>query len=71
MARVYGDTAVVTARTKGFRIEEGREVPNRVRYIRVYARRGGTWKAVSQMAAPEDETQNPKSEIPSSLNYGT
>ncbi len=56
VARVYGDTAVVTARTRGFRVEDGRETPNRVRYIRVYARREGTWKAVAQMAAPETET---------------
>jgi ketosteroid isomerase-like protein len=51
-ARVYGDTAVVTARTEGFRREGQKEVPNRVRYIRVYARRGGTWRAVAQMATP-------------------
>ena len=51
-ARVFGDTAVVTARTRGFRHEEGRDVPNRVRYIRVYARRAGRWQAVTQMSAP-------------------
>jgi len=51
-ARVYADTAVVTARTEGFRREGQKDVPNRVRYIRVYARRGGTWRAVAQMAAP-------------------
>ena len=50
--RVFGDTAVVTAKTKGFRWEGGRDVPNRVRYIRVYARRDGRWRAVAQMAAP-------------------
>ncbi len=53
--RVYGDTAVVTARTEGLRREGDRDVPNRVRYIRVYARRGGTWRAVAQMAAPLPE----------------
>jgi len=52
-ARVYGDTAVVVARTEGFRLENGREEPNRVRYIRVYARRAGEWKPVAQLAAPE------------------
>lgn len=52
--RVYGDTAVVVARTRGFRVEEGKESPNRVRYMRVFARRGGTWKAVAQMSAPEE-----------------
>ena len=40
-ARIFGDTGVVTAKTKGFRREGGRDVPNRVRYIRVYARRSG------------------------------
>jgi ketosteroid isomerase-like protein len=55
--RVFGDTAVVAAKTKGLRREEGRDVPNRVRYIRVYAKRDGKWRAVAQMAAvvPPDE----------------
>ena len=51
-AHVFGDTAVVHARTFGRRIREGREEENRVRYVRVYARRGGRWQAVAQMAAP-------------------
>jgi ketosteroid isomerase-like protein len=50
-ARIFGDTGVVTAKTKGFRREGGRDVPNRVRYIRVYARRNGEWIAVAQMAS--------------------
>lgn len=50
--RVFGDTAVVSARTKGFRREGDRDVPNNVRYIRVYARREGRWRAVTQMSAP-------------------
>jgi ketosteroid isomerase-like protein len=49
--RVFGDTAIVTAKTRGMRRENGREVPNRVRYIRVFARRDGRWRAVAQMAA--------------------
>jgi len=53
--RVFGDTAVVSARTRGLRREGDRDVPNRVRYIRVYARRDGRWRAVSQMAAPVPE----------------
>jgi ketosteroid isomerase-like protein len=57
--RVFGDTAVVSARTKGFRHEDGRDVPNRVRYIRVFSRRGGRWQAVSQMSAP---LENPPEE---------
>jgi ketosteroid isomerase-like protein len=50
--RVYGDTAVVSARTKGFRREGDQDVPNNVQYIRVYARREGRWRAVAQKAAP-------------------
>jgi ketosteroid isomerase-like protein len=50
--RVFGDTAVVSARTKGFRREGDQDVPNNVQYIRVYARREGRWRAVAQKAAP-------------------
>ena len=50
---VYGDTAVVAAKTLGNRKEGGKEEPNRVRYVRVYARRGGRWQAVAQMAVPQ------------------
>jgi len=49
---VFGDTAVVSARTKGMRREQGRDVPNDNRYVRVYARREGRWRAVTQMSAP-------------------
>jgi ketosteroid isomerase-like protein len=49
--RIFGDTAVVSAKTKGFRREGGRDVPNRVRYVRVFAKRAGKWRAVAQMAA--------------------
>jgi ketosteroid isomerase-like protein len=51
-ARGHGDTAVVTARTRGKRIESGREIENRVLYVRVWARRGGRWQAVSQLSTP-------------------
>jgi ketosteroid isomerase-like protein len=51
-SRIFGDTAVVAAKTRGMRREDGKDVPNRVRYVRVFARRGGAWRAVSQMAAP-------------------
>lgn len=56
-AHVFGDTAIVSARTLGDRKEGGKVTPNRVRYIRVFARRGGEWKAVSQMATPVQEPQ--------------
>jgi ketosteroid isomerase-like protein len=49
---LYGDTAVLSARSSGFRSDGGNEVPNNVRYIRVYLRRQGKWRAVSQMATP-------------------
>ena len=55
--RIYGDTAVVSAKTKGLRKEGDRNVPNRVRYVRVYARREGRWRAVAQMAAPIPEAE--------------
>jgi ketosteroid isomerase-like protein len=51
-SRVFGDTAVVSAKTKGLRREGDQDVPNLVRYIRVYARRERGWRAVAQMAAP-------------------
>jgi uncharacterized protein (TIGR02246 family) len=50
--RLFGDAAVLSARTTGFRVENGQQVPNIVRYVRVYARRDGQWRAVMQMAAP-------------------
>jgi ketosteroid isomerase-like protein len=58
--RVFGETAVVTAKTKGLRREGDRDVPNRVRYIRVYAKRDGRWRAVAQMAAPVPTEEPPK-----------
>ncbi len=50
--RVMGETAVVSARTLGRRVEDGRESENRVRYLRVWAKRDGAWRAVLQMAVP-------------------
>ncbi|MGE5277364.1 MAG: nuclear transport factor 2 family protein [Acidobacteriota bacterium] len=62
--RVFGDAAVVSARTKGLRREGGRDVPNRVRYVRVYARRDGRWRAVSQMAAPVPDADPARTPTP-------
>src|SRR3954464_11040118 len=45
---VFGDTPVVSARTKGLRREDGKDVVNNNRYIRVFARRDGRWRAVTQ-----------------------
>lgn len=50
--RVFGPVAVLSARTTGLRIENGKESPNRVLYLRVWALREGTWQAVTQMAVP-------------------
>jgi homoserine O-acetyltransferase len=50
--RVLGETAAVWANTLGTRVEDGRETENRVRYLRVWTRRDGTWRAVLQMAVP-------------------
>ena len=63
--RVFGETAVVTAKTKGLRREGDRDVPNRVRYIRVYAKRDGRWRSVAQMAAPVPPEEPAKPERPS------
>ncbi len=49
---VYGDTAMISARTLGDRVENGKTVPNRVRYMRIWMKRQGRWRAVAQMARP-------------------
>jgi ketosteroid isomerase-like protein len=49
---VYGDTAMISARTFGDRVEKGKSVPNRVRYMRIWMKRQGRWRAVAQMARP-------------------
>ena len=51
----YGDdTAVLTARTTGTRVEKGVTSPNRVRYMRVWQKRDGRWRAIAQSARPAD-----------------
>jgi ketosteroid isomerase-like protein len=65
--RIFGDTAVVSAKTKGLRREGDRDVPNRVRYIRVYAKRDGRWRAVAQMAATIGDADRAGDEPKSSL----
>jgi ketosteroid isomerase-like protein len=57
--RVFADTAVVSARTRGFRREGDHDVPNNVQYIRVYARRDGRWRSVAQKSAPVPPTSTP------------
>ncbi len=63
-ARVFGDTAVVSAKTRGMRREGDHDVPNRVRYIRVYAKRDGRWRAVTQMSAPVEPEPPGKAPTP-------
>ncbi len=51
--RVFGETAILCARTSGTRVEEGGTLePNTVRYFRVFTRRRGVWRAVMQMVTP-------------------
>lgn len=51
--RVFGETAILTARTSGTKVEDGgKPEPNTVRYFRVFTRRGGQWRAVMQMVTP-------------------
>lgn len=52
---VYGDTAMLSARTFGDRVEGGKTVPNRVRYMRIWMKRQGQWRAVAQMARPMEQ----------------
>ncbi len=48
--QVFGETAILSAKTSGTRIEEGaKPVPNTVRYFRVFVRRQGQWRAVMQI----------------------
>lgn len=54
---VYGDTAMISARTFGDRVENGKTVPNRVRYLRIWMKRHGQWQAISQMARPMESPQ--------------
>ncbi len=45
--RLYGDGAVVTGRLSGRGRDAGGEFTLRQRFTRVYARRGGAWRAVA------------------------
>jgi ketosteroid isomerase-like protein len=46
--RIYGDTAVVTARTTPTgRDSKGKPITGQYRYLRVWARRVGQWRAVA------------------------
>ncbi len=53
MVDVFGETAILSAKTSGTRVENGaKPVPNTVRYFRVFVRRQGQWRAVMQIVQP-------------------
>lgn len=45
--RLYGDTALLSGRTRMTGSFDGRRFTSQYRYVDVYVRRGGTWKIVS------------------------
>jgi ketosteroid isomerase-like protein len=46
VVRIYGNTAVLTARAKSKGILNGKEFGGALRYTRVYVKRGGRWQVV-------------------------
>ncbi|HEY9109409.1 MAG TPA: nuclear transport factor 2 family protein [Roseateles sp.] len=50
--RVYGDTALLSGRTRMTGRYQGRPFSTHYRYIDVYVRRGGAWKIVSVQISP-------------------
>ena len=50
--RVYGDTALLSGRTRMTGRYQGRAFNAHYRYIDIYVRRGGAWKIVSVQISP-------------------
>ena len=50
--RLFGDAAVVTGRLSGSGADEGGPFSFSQRFTRVYARRGGAWRAVATQVTP-------------------
>lgn len=50
--RVYGDTALLSGRTRMTGRYQGRAFNTHYRYIDIYVRRGGAWKIVSVQISP-------------------
>ncbi len=50
--RLFGDAAVVTGRLSGSGTDEGGHFSFSQRFTRVYARRGGAWRAVATQVTP-------------------
>jgi ketosteroid isomerase-like protein len=52
--RVWGDTAVLTAKDSAKWYYQGRDFSGHYKIIHVYSRRGGEWQLVSVQACPMD-----------------
>jgi ketosteroid isomerase-like protein len=50
--KVYGDAAIITGRTTGKLLVEGKEQPLLIRYTHVYVKQGGQWRMVAQHTTP-------------------
>ena len=50
--RVYGDTALLSGRTRMTGRYQGQPFDTRYRYIDIYVKRGGAWKIVSVQISP-------------------
>lgn len=50
--RVYGDTALISGRTRMTGRYQGRPFSSHYRYIDVYVKRGGAWQIVSVQISP-------------------
>ncbi|MDR7332701.1 nuclear transport factor 2 family protein [Roseateles asaccharophilus] len=50
--RVYGDTALISGRTRMTGRYQGQPFSTHYRYIDVYVKRGGAWKIVSVQISP-------------------
>ena len=50
--RVYGDTALLSGRTRMTGRYQGQPFSTHYRYIDIYVKRGGTWKIVSVQLSP-------------------
>jgi ketosteroid isomerase-like protein len=50
--KVYGDAAVITGRSAGTLLVNGKEQPLLIRYTHVYIRRDGQWLMVAQHSTP-------------------
>jgi ketosteroid isomerase-like protein len=44
--RVYGDTAILTARARPQGVLDGKEFTDALRYTRIYVKRDGRWQVV-------------------------